>query len=617
MNSGQIHFSPKQWAFGSVSKPICSFRQLLYVSMKNYLSLFLLVFYVPLSCNYLIAQECLPLASTDNLAVTKRPLKEIIGINAGYEIEHFTKANNFPLEEVGELCSIIRFFYQQDKDYDGIAPKDIRLGDKTKEELITDSPPGYLWDNYIRIEKIKEAGLKVAVAIEISVRNFPDKWWRKEELGASIKEIQATGKDWTCAFLRVYDPKTVDGTFPNSPPLVDILELGNEPWGDPGITAYQAYIQGIILAFDDYYGVTKPRIGIAGAAYQAHELKGSTYGSGHLGDAVNIMVGGSNQSKLRAHMTEGVGVHNYNFSDYRKLDVHTIQQHPEATNGGFNIYKNVATWVNQNMPFGNRKVNATEFGWNSDDEPGHIFECHKANQWGGCQEANFSNTIALSMPGCTYNYGTNECGKAVKIGIGRTAQAAYIIRSILLLHSWGANQAVIYNLMDDWTNGAYYSNGLVDTNVPSNVSELKTMLIRPKERKEAWYALQKMNQLLGDQYFLGTYGTAKDNGIYVHIYGDAKGRPKNMVAWRAVDLGKLSYGKKNMRNSSANITVVENQVVPLNVAQLGCPSNVQIDINGKTTYLDGRNPIYNRPTTELYRNGQLWVSSIPIVIPLR
>ena len=584
----------------------------IYDSMKINLFLFLLFLSLPLT-----AQECLPLANTSNLARTNLPLKEIIGINAGYEIEHFTKANNFPLEEVKELCSIIRFFYQQDKDYDGIAPKDIRLGEKTNAELVADSPPGYLWDNYIRIKKIKKAGFKVSVAIEISVRSFPDKWWRQEELGNSLQEIQETGMDWACAFLKVYDPKSTDNSFPNTSPLVDILELGNEPWGDPGIAAYQAYIAGILQAFDEYYSNTKPRIGIAGAAYQAHELKGSTFGSGHLGDAVGIMIGSPKQDKVRSYITEGIGVHNYNFSDYRKLDVHTIQQHPEATNGGFHIYKNISTWVNQYMPIGQQKVNATEFGWNSDDEPGHIFECYKANQWGGCQEANFANTVALSMPGCNYNYSKGECGKAVKIGIGRTAQAAYIIRSILLLHSWGANQAVIYNLMDDWTNGAYFSNGLVDTNVPSNVSELKTMFIRPKEKKETWYALLKLNQLLGDQYFLGTYGTAKDKGIFVQIYGDADGRPKNMVAWHAVDINKLKYGKKNMQNSSANITVVENQVVPLDIATLGCPSNVQIDLNGKATYLDGRNPSYSRPSTELYRNGQLWVSAIPIVIPLK
>ena len=565
----------------------------------------------------LIGQVCLPLAGTNNLARTKLPLQEIIGINAGYEIEHFTKANNFPLEEVGDLCTMIRFFYQQDKDYDGIPPKDIRLGDKTEAELIANAPPGYLWDNYVRIKKIKEAGLKVAVAIEISVRNFPDKWWKKEELGNSTMEIQATGKDWAYAFLKVYDPKRANGTFTDSQPIVDILELGNEPWGDPGLSAYQAYIHGILLAFDAYYGSNKPRIGIAGAAYQAHELKGSTYGNGHLRDAVETIIGGSKQAKLRSQITEGIGVHNYNFSDYRKLDVQTIQQHPEATNGGFHIFRNVSAWVKQHMPIGNRKVNATEFGWNSDDEPGHIFECYKANQWGGCQEANFSNTIALSMPGCNYNYGTNECGKAVKVGIGRTAQAAYIIRSILLLHSWGANQAVIYNLMDDWTNGAYYSNGLVDTNVPANISELKTMQIRPKEKKEAWHALSRMNYLLGNQYFLGAYGSTQDNGLYVHIYGDANGQAKNMVAWHAVDLHKMNYGKKNMRNSSANITVIENQVVPINVRQLGCPSTIQIDPTGRSTYLDGRSPGYSRPTLEVYRKGQLWVSPIPIVIPLK
>lgn len=582
-----------------------------YDSMKINIFFFLILSFP------LVAQECLPLAGADNLAKTNRPLKEIIGINAGYEIEHFTKANKFPLDEVSELGSFIRFFYQQDKDYDGIAPKDIRLGEKTNAELVADSPPAYVWDNYVRIKKIKEAGLKVHAAIEISVRNFPNKWWRQEELGNSIEEIQATGMDWACAFLKVYDPKNSNNTFPDTPPLVDILELGNEPWGDPGIAAYQAYIHGILLAFDTYYGSIKPRIGIAGAAYQAHELKGSTFGSGHLADAVDIMIGGPNQNKIRSNITEGIGVHNYNFSDYRRLDVYTIQQHPEATNGGFHIYKNISTWVKKNMPIGFQKVNATEFGWNSDDEPGHIFECHKANQWGGCQEANFANTIALSMPGCNYNYGTRECGKAVKIGIGRTAQAAYIIRSILLLHSWGANQAVIYNIMDDWTNGAYYSNGLVDTNVPSNVSELKTMPIRPKEKKEAWYALLKLNQLLGDQYYLGTYGTAKDLGIYVHLYGDAKGQAKNMVAWRAVDLSKLNYGKKNMLNSSANITVVENQVISMNFADLGCPFNIQIDPTKKVTYLDGRNPSYSRPSTELYRNGQIWVSAIPIVIPLK
>jgi len=75
-------------------------------------------------------------------------------------------------------------------------------------------------------------------------------------------------------------------------------------------------------AFVDYYENDRTfRIKLAGAAFQGHASIGSDFYSGNLLDYAGTMIGDEGNSlvdlgPLRNAMTEGVGVHNYSFTDY-------------------------------------------------------------------------------------------------------------------------------------------------------------------------------------------------------------------------------------------------------------------------------------------------------------
>ena len=225
----------------------------------------------------ILGQDCQPITGTADLARTSNTLNQTIGINAGFDIERFfgnTSIYSFNqdsilLADVMATSPIIRFFYSQNKDYDdGHNPRTSEdLGPLSFEELINvNDRSTHLTENYVRILPIFEAGFEVQVAIEISHgKIFPNKWWTVEEISEEahsngfpninevVNEVTDRGKDWATAFLKVYDPKNINGDFAPKP-IVTVLELGNEPWGeDLGVEGFRAYIKGMYEAFVDYY----------------------------------------------------------------------------------------------------------------------------------------------------------------------------------------------------------------------------------------------------------------------------------------------------------------------------------------------------------------------------
>lgn len=600
--------------------------------MKNY-AFFALLFSSFFFLSDLVAQ-CDPIPDNpmelEQLARTPRPLKEMIGANAGFEIEHFDAPDaTVNLGEVSAGLSFIRFFYQHDKDYYNNRaenPADrqrlpVNLDFSTiptREELIDAK---YFWNNYIRVEAIKNGGLKVHAAVEISTRRFPDKWWRVNEIDnndtPNYNNVRNKGEDWANAFLRVYDPKNASGSgFEFSSPMIDILELGNEPWGDPGIQGYINYTQGMIDAFKEYYGDNPNnfRIKLASAAFQDHEPESPIF------DIVGEMVSPAS----RTYLTEGIGVHNYNKVDYCEGSINNVTVHPEADGGGFGIYKNMSEWVKNNMPVDNQKLNATEFGWASDDEPSRVFDCNDIDNDGICEEpgeVDYSTVVAINYPGCDWNYATNSCGALDKQGIGRTAQAAYIVRSTLMLHRWGANQAAIYQLRDDWRDGTFYSYGLIDKFSPRTLEEYEMDLNGETPniggKKESWHALNRTVSILGSRHFLNYYGEEPDEGLYCYVYGNgtssSSGRPTHMVLWWATGIGE-EY--KNNENDEGNISDVEALATEFSLADLEMPEGLEPNIEGRAIYLDGREETRQIPVSEIYNEGNVKVSPIPIVVPL-
>ncbi len=92
--------------------------------MKNYLVILILFTFLFLNKSH--SQNCTgitptfdPLANADILAKSPKPIGELLGINAGFEVERFNSNFSSPvtLNDLNDVCSFVRFFYQQDKDY--------------------------------------------------------------------------------------------------------------------------------------------------------------------------------------------------------------------------------------------------------------------------------------------------------------------------------------------------------------------------------------------------------------------------------------------------------------------------------------------------------------------
>ena len=607
----------------------------------------------------ILGQDCQPITDASNLARTSNTINQIIGINAGFDMERFF--GNIPnysfnqdsilLSDVMETSPIIRFFYSQNKDYDdNSTPRSADdLGTLSFEELVNvNDRSTHFTENYVRIQPLFEAGFEIQVAVEISHgKVFPDKWWTLEELSSEAKndsspnmsrvvaEVSAEGKDWATAFLKVYDPIDDNGNFAPKP-IVKVLELGNEPWGtDLGIEGFRAYIKGMYEAFVDYYDhPTDFRIKLASAAFQGHASIGSDFYNGNLLDYAGTMIGAEGNSlvdlgPMREALTEGVGVHNYSFTDYCDIDANTLINHPERTNNGFMAYKNISEWVNNNMPNGTKKVNATEYGWNSDYEPRLYFPCAdgQINEYGGCDQIdNYDEVVAISLDGRKYDY--NEGRLIDKISqkiVGRTAQAAYIVRSTLIMNRWGVNKAMLYGLLDDWANPLYFSNGLIDTDRAQSpditLDELKDIEPNPSGKKESWYAVKRLKEVLGDKYFIQQYGTEEDEGTYTYAYGDTEnGTPTHLVTWTAININELEDGDfVNVVNDNNNINAIQDITTTLDLAALNLPAGTRLDLSQSSIYLNGKlnNDLKNTEELIVGNNPmKIRVSPIPIVIPL-
>ncbi len=611
------------------------------------------------SVSPILGQNCQPITGTSDLARTSNTLNQTIGINAGFDIERFF--GNIPnysynqdsilLADVMATSPIIRFFYSQNKDYDdGTNPRTSEdLGPLSFDQLINvNDRSTHLTENYVRILPIFEAGFEVQVAIEISHgKVFPNKWWTVEEISEEahsdsspninqvVNEITDRGKDWATAFLKVYDPKNSNGDFAPTP-IVSVLELGNEPWGeDLGIEGFRAYIKGMYEAFVDYYDhPTDFRIKLASAAFQGHASTGSEFHRGSLLDYAGTMIGDEGNSivdlgPLRNALSEGVGVHNYSFTDYCDIDANTLINHPERTNNGFMAYKNISEWVNNNMPAGTRKVNATEYGWNSDYEPRLYFPCAegRVNEYGGCDEIdNYDELVAISLDGRKYDYNEGRLIDRVSQKIvGRTAQAAYIVRSTLVMNRWGVNKTMLYGLLDDWANPLYFSNGLIDTDraqtTDITLDELKDIEPNPSGRKESWYAVKRLKDILGDKYFIGQYGSEEDGGVYAYTFGDTEnGEPTHLVAWSAININELEDGEFiNVVNDNNNINAIQDITATLDLVDLNLPSGISLDLSQPSIYLNGKLNDDWKNTQELLVGNdptKVRVSPIPVVIPL-
>ena len=232
------------------------------------------------------------------------------------------------------------------------------------------------------------------------IRPYPNKWYTAEEWGGSAEAIEQNAYQYATSFAMTFCPQDTTKAC-----LVNVLEIGNEPWGYPGPTAYHNIIRGVVHAFQDYYGYADPgkwRMQLSAAAFQADKPDSG------LHDYVADMV----PADMRPYL-HYLSIHPYAFHREKR----TLTEMPESADGDFLRIKNLGIWKEQHMP--HAKVNVTEFGWNA-----------------------YSN--GPSFP-----------------GIGEGGQAAYTMRALLMMGRYQMHRAFIYELIDQPSVSLFNSTGLL------------------------------------------------------------------------------------------------------------------------------------------------------------
>ena len=321
-------------------------------------------------------------------------------------------------------------------------------------------------------------------------RNYPDKWYLESEWGNSISEIQDNARKYAESFVATFCPKDE-----NKSCVVDVLEVGNEPWGSSlSKNAYHAILRGIKDALVNEYqtsDINQWRMKLAPAAFEAYyNPVNTTPCLGEVNHYVNDMIPNDVKPFLSF-----ASVHNYPGTynatcQSQEQTVYTIR--PESDNGGFLTLKNMKKWLedpNNNMT--HAKLNMTEFGWNS-------------------------NTFTTS--GQTYQ------------GIGEVGQAAYVIRGILIGARYGIHKAFVYSYKDDLQEPLFGTMGLINSS---------------GNKKKVLLSLEKLLNNIKDKQFLRKIeeNNNTNNGVFAYVLGNTDGTPTHLVAWKPSDLneGITSY----------------------------------------------------------------------------
>jgi hypothetical protein len=405
---------------------------------------------------------------------------------------------------------------------------------------------------------------------------FPNKWFLKDDWGNDDDQRKLNAKAYATMFARAYSPKESDCS--TCPKMVDILEIGNEPWGYSDPMTYQKIVEGMVEGINEYYGAeVANKIKLLPAAFQAHhtEIAGPA--------SVNQILSwkdylGTKIPLINKCTLDGINLHLY--SDIIGNNTVNTTAYPEMVSSAVvpntsKMYhiKNAWQWLKDNTIDLNKKnTYVSEFGWDSD----------------GC------------LPDKSVGYKT---------------QAFYTIRNLLMMSRYGVKRATFYQLKDDnvGCGYAYFSSGVWDEN---------------HNPKYIYKALENTVNKIGDCKF--HYALREDaNDVFAYIL-EQNNQPKYMVAWLARDIKYQSNHLSNPINGDKSLNDIITSglnATDMGVTPIGSLKNINIAFNGRNYIPDinSSNPCFRLigesetltanqvydPSTQSY-----WLSAIPVVIPI-
>ncbi len=392
-------------------------------------------------------------------------------------------------------------------------------------------------------------------------RNYPNKWYTKEEWGGSFQNIREIAAVYAENFAITFCPSDTSKQC-----LVDVLEVGNEPWGKgddgingtsddtPGKEGYHAICWGVIDGLTNYYKSNDPknwRMKLSTAAFEAYT---TTPGCGNdPNQYIEVMVPNQieNGKSLRSYF-DFVSIHNYPFPKATLCNDTHLKKIPESKDGLYLALKNMKAWMDINMP--HAKLNITEFGWNTKTSPG----CYS---------------------------------------VGQANQASYLIRAFLLAARYDINKAYAYAFYDHPEESLFCSVGFQEEHTNAEKKSLK--------------AVSKLNELIGDKHFIKALEEGNDGATFAYLIGDydktsQQGTPTHLVAWKATDLMEVDVFDTYPK-AATNFTTINLEEFAVN------PSGNYVYLGWDNTK-DGS--IGNNIVQANGNEVQIKLSGMPILIPL-
>jgi hypothetical protein len=298
---------------------------------------------------------------------------------------------------------------------------------------------------------------------------FPLGWWTSAEWGGGTGTTPNYTNIYTNA--KAYAVSFANKMCPNAQNcVVDVLEIGNEPYAYTDPKIYEAIQRGMIDGLRCVYNSDDANtwlMKLLPGAFQGHHAEtGATVNGGDKTTYTDYL--GTRIPCYLQKYYAGVNVHLYSFQN--GANNYNLTEIPESANSDFKYLKNTVKWANTNMT--NKKVYLSEFGWDS-----HT--------------------------------------------VGETAQMAYIMRTLLIAQRHKLHQTTVFNSTDDTFTGLFSTSGLY--NVDGNAA--------PTTPKKSYTMLQKMLSTMGTTTFLSAL-QENTNG-YAYLMGNASTqKPTHLVVWK-------------------------------------------------------------------------------------
>jgi len=296
---------------------------------------------------------------------------EMIAVNDGGNRFHDYTSNysnpNGLSNPMLEITDVVRYFVQMQEDFavtvDVSQLPRITNGNPISMTANTVGGVGFL-NNKAILQGLKNQGFEVHACFAAlsptdgtyqTSRPFPEQWYFANEWannpGINYEGVKLSVKNYTTAFINTMSPPNCTGN--NC--LVDVFEMGNEPWGYPDPKIYHAIITGAWEAFNEVYGASSNwKMDFIAPSFQAFRENILDCNNPTQLNALNLQTEPYYQLCQYDEIGEfldlpcqvmndidAINIHPYGFKNGNIFTFKTEPEHPESE---FNQIKNTVVW---------------------------------------------------------------------------------------------------------------------------------------------------------------------------------------------------------------------------------------------------------------------------------